>query len=103
MCHNGNINRKAITSVSEDTAARKNAAPQQPISWAGPTYLRRSNAQEHMNHAQCFSWLVPLAKIDKIEAQRSLSIKIEQEQAAPAYLDLDSILAETASWKNTWH
>lgn len=101
MCHNGNINRKAITSVSEDTVARKNAAPQQPVGQAGSTYLRRSNAQERMSHAQCSSRLVPLAKIDKTEAQRSLSIKIEQEQAAPAYLDLDSTLAETASWKNT--
>lgn len=36
------------------------------------------------------------AKIDKTEAPRSPPIKVEQEQAAPASLDLSSALAETA-------
>lgn len=51
--------------------SQKNAAPQQPVSQAGSTCLRRANAQERRSHAQCFSGLVPLAKIDKTEAQHS--------------------------------
>lgn len=36
------------------------------------------------------------AKTDKTEAPRSPQIKVEQEQAAPASLDLSSALAKTA-------
>lgn len=46
---NGNINLQRTTSVSEETPSRKNY-PQQLVSQAGSTSLRRSNTRAQVNH-----------------------------------------------------
>ena len=46
---NGNINLQRTTSVSEETPSRKNY-PQQLVSQAGSTSLRRSNTWAQVNH-----------------------------------------------------